>query len=86
MANSAQAKKRARQADKRRVHNKAKASRMRNAIKQVVYAIEASNKDEAVANYKVMVSVIDNAAQDGLIHRNKASRHKSRLNKHIVAM
>lgn len=86
MANSAQARKRARQANKKRDHNKARASRMRTVIKDVVKAIDANDKDAATANYHTMVSIIDNAAQNGLIHRNKAARYKSRLNSHIHAM
>ena len=86
LANSAQARKRARQANKRRDHNKARASRMRTAIKDVVKAVEASDKEAASAKYQLMVGILDNAAQNGLIHQNKAARHKSRLNSHIQAM
>jgi len=86
LANSPQAQKRARQTAKRREHNKARSSMMRTAIKNVVYAIESKDKDAAISAYKKMVPAIDNAAKNGLIHRNKAARHKSRLNSHIKAM
>ncbi|WP_456446249.1 30S ribosomal protein S20 [Thiolapillus sp.] len=86
MANSLQARKRARQAEKRRAHNASRRSMLRTHIKKVVYAIEAGDKETASAAYKMAVPVIDNAVSKGLIHKNKAARHKSRLNAHIKAM
>lgn len=86
MANSAQARKRARQAEKRRQHNASRRSMMRTYLKRVVYAIEAGDKDKAIAAYKEAVPLIDRAANRGLIHKNKAARHKSRLNAQIVAL
>ncbi|WP_456406671.1 30S ribosomal protein S20 [Thiolapillus sp.] len=86
MANSLQARKRARQAEKRRSHNAARRSMLRTHIKKVVYAIEAGDKETASAAYKAAVPVLDNAVSKGLIHKNKAARHKSRLNAHIKAM
>lgn len=86
MANSAQARKRARQAEKRRQHNTSFRSAMRTALKKVVKLIEAGDKQAAAEAYKAAVPVIDSAAGKGLIHGNKAARHKSRLNAHIKAM
>jgi len=86
VANSPQARKRARQSEKRRQHNASRGSMLRTHIKRVVYAIEAGDKESATATYKAAVSVIDNAAGSGLLHKNKAARHKSRLNAHIKAM
>ncbi|MES9944271.1 30S ribosomal protein S20 [Candidatus Thiodiazotropha sp. CDECU1] len=86
MANSAQARKRARQADKRRGRNQAQRSEMRTHIKRVVKLIAAGSKDSAVEAYKQAVPAIDNAVSKGLIHKNKAARHKSRLNVQIKAM
>ena len=86
MANSAQAKKRARQANKRRAHNVSLRSHMRTTIKNVLKAIDAKNKADAEGAYKSAVPVIDSMANKGLIHKNKASRHKSRLNATIKAM
>ena len=86
MANSAQARKRARQAEKRRQHNASRRSMLRTSIKKVVYAIEAGDKETAADAFKSAVPVIDNATGEGLIHKNKAARHKSRLNAHIKAM
>lgn len=86
MANSAQARKRARQAVKRRSHNVGLRSRMRTAIKGVLAAIENGDKSAAETAYKAAVPVIDGSAGKGLIHKNKAARHKSRLNTAVRAM
>lgn len=86
MANIASAKKRARQAEKNRKHNQARRSMMRTYIKKVVRALEAGDKAQAEAAYKAAVPVIDTAAGKGLIHKNKAARHKSRLNSRIQAL
>lgn len=86
MANSAQARKRARQAVKRREHNAGMRSMFRTYVKKVVYAIEAGDKAKAEDAYKEAVPVIDSICNKGLIHRNKAARHKSRLNQRIRSM
>ncbi len=86
MANSAQARKRARQAEKRRQQNTSQRSAMRTFVKKVVKAIESGDKEAAAQAYKEAVPRIDSATGKGLIHANKAARHKSRLNAHIKAM
>ena len=86
MANIASARKRARQNIKRRAHNMALRSRMRTYVKKVRRAIEAGDKEAARAAYREAVSVLDSTANKGLIHKNKAARHKSRLNAQIKAM
>lgn len=86
MANSAQAKKRARQAEVSRQRNASQRSEMRTYIKKTVSAIAAGDKAVAESAYKAAVPAIDSAARKGLIHENKAARHKSRLNGHIRAM
>ena len=86
MANSAQAKKRARQAEVSRQHNTGLRSKLRTHIKNTVNAIEAGNKEDAQAAFTAAVPVIDNMTGKGIIHANKAARHKSRLNGHIKAM
>ncbi len=83
MANTVQAKKRARQAEKHRQHNASFRSMVRTAIKRVVSAIETGDKDQAQAAYTAAVPVIDRMADKGIIHKNKAARHKSRLNAQI---
>ncbi len=86
MANSAQAKKRAIQAEKHRQLNASQRSMLRTYIKKVIKAIATKDAEQAQAAYKVAVPVIDSMANKGLIHKNKAARHKSRLNAHIHAL
>ena len=86
MANTAQAKKRARQAETRRQHNASLRSKMRTVIKKVVNAIDAGQKDTASEAYKKAVPVIDSMANKNIISANKAARHKSRLNTRIRAL
>ncbi|HMC12981.1 MAG TPA: 30S ribosomal protein S20 [Gallionellaceae bacterium] len=86
MANSAQARKRARQADKQHHHNASLRSELRTAIKRVAKAIEAGNKDAAKTVLSESTSTIDSIADKKIIHKNKAARHKSRLSAAIKAM
>jgi len=86
LANIASARKRARTSEKSRQHNVAIRSRLRTYIKNVVKAIEAGNKEEAQKLFQASVSVIDTSARKGIIHMNKAARHKQRLNSRIRAM
>jgi len=86
LSNSLQARKRARQAEKRRQHNASFRSAMRTSMKKVVKLIDAGDKQAAAEAYEAAVPVIDKAACKGLIHQNKAARHKSRLNAHLKAM
>ena len=83
MANIQSAKKRARQAEQRRQHNASRRSMMRTYVKAVVNAIAAKDKSAAEDAYKKAVPVLDRSAQHGLISKNKAARHKSRLNAQI---
>ncbi len=86
MANSAQAAKRARQAEKHRQHNASARSMMRTHIKRTVKALNAGDKSAAESAYKAAVPVIDRMAMKGLVHKNKAARHKSRLNTRLRAL
>jgi len=86
LANSAQAIKRARQAENNRQLNASQRSRLRTSIKKVLAAVKAGDRDAAMMAYTAAVPVIDTAAGKGLIHANKAARHKSRLNQHIRAL
>jgi small subunit ribosomal protein S20 len=86
LANSAQARKRARQAEKRRQHNAGRRSMMRTEIKKVLKAIESGDKAAAQGAYQTAVPLLDSLATKGLIHRNKAARHKSRMNAKIRAL
>ena len=86
MANSAQAKKRARQNEKRRQHNAGLRSMVRTYIKKVDAALESGDAALAQKAYNSSVPVIDRMADKGIIHKNKAARHKSRLNAQVKAL
>ena len=86
MANSAQAKKRARQNLKARQHNASLRSMVRTYIKKVIAAIATGNKEAAQAAYAAATPILDRMATKGLIHKNKAARHKSRLSAQIKAL
>jgi small subunit ribosomal protein S20 len=80
LANTAQARKRARQAEKHRIHNASQRSSLRTMCKNVSKAIGAKDKTQAVAAYEKAVPMIDKMARKGFIDKNKAARQKSRLN------
>lgn len=86
MANSPQAKKRARQSEVRRQHNTGLRSMVRTYIKKIIAAIAAGDQEKAQAAYQAAVPVIDRMADKGVLHKNKAARHKSRLNAKVKAM
>jgi len=86
VANSPQARKRARQNDKRRAHNAGLRSLVRTKIKQVIAAVDTGNADNARAAFDSAVPVIDRMASRGIIKKNKAARHKSRLNARVKAL
>ncbi len=86
MANIQSAKKRARQAQVRNMRNTSQRSMLRSSIRKVLKAIEAKDKAGAEAAYKAAEPVLDRYASRGLIHKNKAARHKSRLTAHIKAI
>lgn len=86
MANSPQARKRARQSEKRRSHNSSLRSLVRTVIKKVNTAIGSGDPAAAKTAYDSAVPVIDRMADKGIIHKNKAARHKSRLNAQVKAL
>ncbi len=86
MANTLQAKKRIRQNTKRRLHNNSQRSSMRTHLKRVIAAIENKNKELANNELSLVSSVLDKLVNKGLIHKNKANRHKSRLCLQVKAL
>ena len=86
MANSAQARKRARQALVARAQNASQRSRLRTAIKAVRKAVEAGDKAAAQQVFQQSVSIIDSLADKDIVHKNAAARNKSRLSAAIKAM
>ncbi len=86
MANSPQAKKRAIQNEKARKHNASLRSMTRTYIKKVLSAVQAGDAEAAQAAFAAATPVIDKLANKGIIHKNKAARHKSRLSKQVKAL
>ena len=86
MANTAQAKKRAKQSEQRRIRNAGQRSNLRTFIKKFIAAVKEGDKENAQAAFKTAMPVIDSAVNKGLIHKNKAARGKSRLNAKVKAL
>ncbi len=86
MANTAQARKRARQATAQRDHNMSQRSELRTAIKKVRKAIEAGDKTAAQSVFQASMSIIDSIADKKIVHKNKAARHKSHLAQAVKTM
>ncbi|QMV13445.1 30S ribosomal protein S20 [Vibrio spartinae] len=86
MANSKSAKKRAIQAEKNRQHNASRRSMMRTYMKKTVAAINAGDKEAATAALAEATPLLDRMATKGLIHKNKAARHKARFVAAIKAL
>ncbi|GAB1374044.1 30S ribosomal protein S20 [bioreactor metagenome] len=80
MANHASAEKRARQSEKRRVHNKYYARTTRNAIKAIR---NTTDKEAATALLPKVFSMLDKLAKINVIHANKASNLKSGIANHV---
>tara|TARA_R110000868_G_scaffold28031_4_gene105494 strand:+ start:29727 stop:29996 length:270 start_codon:yes stop_codon:yes gene_type:complete len=86
VANTAQARKRVRQAEKSRLHNASRRSALRTYIKKVKYALKENDAVTAEEAFKKAVPYIDRMATKNIIHKNKAARYKSRLNAQIKAL
>ncbi|WMQ74404.1 MAG: 30S ribosomal protein S20 [Sodalis sp.] len=86
MANIKSARKRAVQSEKRRHHNASRRSMMRTFVKKVYAAIAAGDKEAAQNAFSAMQPIVDRQASKGLIHKNKAARHKSNLTAQINVM
>ena len=86
MANIKSAKKRAKQAVVRNARNGSQRSMLRTSVKKVLKALNENDAAGAEAAYKTAVPILDRYSSRGLIHRNKAARHKSRINARIKAL
>jgi small subunit ribosomal protein S20 len=86
MPNTPSAKKRLRQNEKLRLHNRAARSSVRSQIRKVREAVQTGDSQQAQVEYRVAQKRIDQAASKKLIHKNTAARTKSRLNKLVKAM
>ena len=86
MANTAQAKKRARQAEATRQRNASLKSELRTAVKKVKKAIAAGDKAAAAQTMQASQAVMDRIADKRIVHKNLVSRTKSRLSSAIKAL
>ena len=86
MANTASARKRIRQTERRTDRNQARKSRMRTFVKKVEAAIASGDKDQAAAAFKAAQPEMQRAAGKGVIHKNTVSRKLSRLSKRIKVL
>ena len=83
MANHESAVKRDRQSKKRRAQNRSNSQRLRTQLKKIRSAIEAKNKEDVQKLLAPTLSIIDKSIQKGVLHRNAAARHKSRLMRRV---
>lgn len=86
MANSRSAEKRIRVNQRRRAYNRSVLSRSKTMVKKFIEACEASNVEEAIARYNEAASVLDRAANKGVIHPNKAARKKARMARRLAQL
>jgi small subunit ribosomal protein S20 len=86
MANTKQATKRAKKSLKQRASNVGMRSKLRTAVKKIHAAIDTGEAKGAQTAYQAGTSVIDAMARKGIIHKNKAARHKSRLAARVKAL
>lgn len=86
MANTASAKKRVRQNEKRRMRNRVWLTRARSTVKQARIAIDSQDSEASVEAVNKAISELDRAANKGVIHKRNASRRKSRLLKKLSTL
>jgi len=86
MANHFSALKRARQTVKRSQNNRANKSRLRTTLRRFRSALSAGNREQAEQEFRQTVSVLDKSVKKGVLHKNTASRYKSRLSARVKAM
>jgi len=86
LANTAQARKRALQAENHRQRNASQKSKMRTEMKKTIEAVSSGDKENAMSSLGMTSSLLDRAVKNGLIHKNKAARHKQRINARIKAI
>jgi small subunit ribosomal protein S20 len=86
LANTKSAEKAARQSTVHRARNDALTSQLRSAIRKATAALKTGNQADALSALNSATPVIDSMVNKGIIHRNKAARHKSRLTKQVRAL
>jgi small subunit ribosomal protein S20 len=86
MANHVSSLKRARQTITKTAINRANKSKLRGTLRAMRESIAAGDKKAAAEQYRTTVSLLDKSVQKGVLHKNTASRYKSRLNARVKAI
>ncbi len=86
MPNIKSAKKRVLVTEKKAQQNKMVKSALKTSIKKFLAAVNAGEKETAVALYSETMSAIDSAAQKGILHKNNAANKKAKLSKKLAAL
>jgi len=86
MANHVSSLKRARQTVQKTAINRANKSKLRGTLRALREAIAAGNHADATTQYRATASILDKSVQKGVLHKNTASRYKSRLNARVKAV
>jgi small subunit ribosomal protein S20 len=86
MANHVSSLKRARQTITKTAINRANKSKLRGTLRAMRESIAAGDKEAAAEQYRTTVSLLDKSVQKGVLHKNTASRYKSRLNARVKAI
>jgi small subunit ribosomal protein S20 len=86
MANHVSSLKRARQTETKTGANRSNKSKLRGSLRTLREAITAGDKNTIAATYSETVSLLDKSVQKGVLHKNTASRYKSRLNARVKAL
>jgi small subunit ribosomal protein S20 len=86
MANHVSSLKRARQTERKTAVNRANKTRVRGSLRALREALQKGDSKEVAAQYRVTVSALDKSVQKGTLHKNTASRYKSRLSARVKAI
>lgn len=86
MANHVSSLKRARQTERKTTVNRANKSRVRSSLRALREALQAGDASAVTTQYRATVSALDKSVQKGILHKNTASRYKSRLSARVKAV
>ncbi len=86
MANHVSSLKRARQTERKTTVNRANKSRVRSSLRALREALQKGDAQGVATQYRATVSALDKSVQKGILHKNTASRYKSRLNARVKAI
>ena len=86
MANHVSSLKRARQTERKTAVNRANKTRVRGSLRALREALHEGDAKEVAAQYRTTVSALDKSVQKGSLHKNTASRYKSRLSARVKAV